>query len=295
MTDKYGWILISDIIWQKPNCMPSSVKDAFTVDYEHFYFFVKKNGYYFDTQYEPLSPVTIEEVKKAYNGKDKKNYEAEGVQRPGGIKQNTIKRFAPIGGVKRAGGDSPSYSGNEYNPNLALGRIKRATWYPEADSFIYSVHTQPFSMAHFATYPEALIKPALLASVPPLICNHCGEMFNSKVTEIRVPTRPGNNTGNGKSGTADDPNKGLHDSTLSTRRERIVRIVNHNSNDGLMCSCSPSSFNHGIVLDPFMGSGTTALVALKNARDFIGIELQPYYIEIAKARLSPYLGQNRLV
>jgi DNA modification methylase len=44
-----------------------------------------------------------------------------------------------------------------------------------------------------------------------------------------------------------------------------------------------------------MGSGTTALVALKNARDFIGIELQPYYIEIAKARLSPYLGQNRLV
>jgi len=37
-----GWILRNVLIWHKPNCMPSSVKDRFTVDFEYVYFFVKK-------------------------------------------------------------------------------------------------------------------------------------------------------------------------------------------------------------------------------------------------------------
>jgi DNA modification methylase len=42
----------------------------------------------------------------------------------------------------------------------------------------------------------------------------------------------------------------------------------------------------GIVLDPFMGSGTTAVVALKHNRNYIGIELNPEYIKIAEKRIS---------
>lgn len=42
----------------------------------------------------------------------------------------------------------------------------------------------------------------------------------------------------------------------------------------------------GVVLDPFFGSGTTGLVALKHGRNFIGIELNPDYIKIAEKRLS---------
>jgi len=42
----------------------------------------------------------------------------------------------------------------------------------------------------------------------------------------------------------------------------------------------------GTVLDPFAGAGTTAIAALKNGRDFIGIELNPAYIEIARQRLA---------
>ncbi|MET4560774.1 DNA modification methylase [Lysinibacillus parviboronicapiens] len=42
----------------------------------------------------------------------------------------------------------------------------------------------------------------------------------------------------------------------------------------------------GVVLDPFFGSGTTGLVALKHGRNFIGIELNPEYIKIAERRLS---------
>ena len=42
---------------------------------------------------------------------------------------------------------------------------------------------------------------------------------------------------------------------------------------------------NGIVLDPFMGSGTTAVVALKHNRNYIGIELNPEYIKIAEKRI----------
>ena len=42
----------------------------------------------------------------------------------------------------------------------------------------------------------------------------------------------------------------------------------------------------GLVVDPFMGSGTTAAVALKLGRDFIGFELNPDYVKIAEERVE---------
>jgi len=50
------------------------------------------------------------------------------------------------------------------------------------------------------------------------------------------------------------------------------------------CGCN-ASFKPGIVLDPFFGSGTTGAVAQKLGRDFVGIEINPEYIELAKKRL----------
>ena len=51
----------------------------------------------------------------------------------------------------------------------------------------------------------------------------------------------------------------------------------------------------GVVLDPFFGSGTTGLVALRANREFIGIELNPAYVEMAQRRLQPLLDQGRLL
>jgi len=50
----------------------------------------------------------------------------------------------------------------------------------------------------------------------------------------------------------------------------------------ILAGCRPG----GIVLDPFMGAGTTALVAARNGRDYIGFELNPEYCEIAKRRIK---------
>ena len=54
----------------------------------------------------------------------------------------------------------------------------------------------------------------------------------------------------------------------------------------VLCGCP----ENGVVLDPFMGSGTTAVVAVKNLRRFIGCEINPEYIKIAEQRIANEMG-----
>jgi DNA modification methylase len=54
----------------------------------------------------------------------------------------------------------------------------------------------------------------------------------------------------------------------------------------ILCGCP----ENGIVLDPFMGSGTTAVVAMKNFRKYIGVEINPEYVEIAERRIAKERG-----
>lgn len=51
---KRGWLIRNKIIWWKPNVMPTSARDRFTIDYEMIYFFVKSKKYFFEQQFEPL-------------------------------------------------------------------------------------------------------------------------------------------------------------------------------------------------------------------------------------------------
>ena len=123
-----GWICRNEIIWHKPNCMPSSVKDRFTVDYEKVFFFVKSKKYFFKTQYEP----NVTEIKKdtKWNGNKERSW----------INGKSISDKNTLGSAK-----------NEQ------GRNKRCVW---------TVTTKPFKEAHFATYPEKLIEPMIDAGCP---------------------------------------------------------------------------------------------------------------------------------
>jgi len=130
--DKRGWILRNEIIWHKPNCMPSSVDDRFTVDFEKIFFFVKSKKYQFTQLLEPVSEVSL---KRAEYGWSSDHPSIAGID--GENPMNTEKmgtRFV--------------------NPE---GRNKRAVW---------TVNTHSFADAHFATYPEKLVEPMILAGCP---------------------------------------------------------------------------------------------------------------------------------
>jgi DNA modification methylase len=134
---KEGWYLRADIIWNKPNCQPESVKDRPTRSHEYIFLFSKSEHYLYD---------------------------------PAAVR----------------------------GPN---GRNLRTVW---------DIHTRPYAEAHFATFPSALVEPC-----------------------VKLASNP-----------------------------------------------------HDLILDPFIGSGTTGLVALKLDRRFVGIELNPSYLQIAENRLN---------
>ncbi len=132
-----GWYLRSDIVWEKPNCMPESVKDRPTRSHEYLFLFARSERYL---------------------------YRGERL-----LEEN--------------------------------GRRRRSVW---------SIPTEPFPGAHFATFPPALVEPCILAG-----------------------SDPGDR-----------------------------------------------------VLDPFFGAGTVGVVCERLGRRYLGIEINPEYVALARARLA---------
>ena len=123
-----GWILRNTIIWYKKNCMPSSTKDRFTVDFEYLFFFSKKKKYYFEQQFDKHQspPDQIERQKRT---------------------DNDSKYGQFIGGGSHSGGVGFGIQ----------GRNKRTVW---------TINPKPFSEAHFAVYPEELCETPIKAGCP---------------------------------------------------------------------------------------------------------------------------------
>ena len=152
---KDGWYLRQDIIWNKPNPMPESVKDRCTKSHEYIFLLSKSKNYYYDNE-------AIKEPTK----------ESGAGSCSGVTKGNTTKN-------------------------------KRSVW---------TVNKKPYKGAHFATFPSELIEPCIKAG----------------------------------------------------------------------------SQKGDIILDPFIGSGTTAMVAKSLGRHYIGCELHESYNDLIQNRVSQY-------
>jgi len=139
---------------------------------------------------------------------------------------------------------------------------------------LWSIPTQPFSEAHFATFPEQLVEPMIKAGCPRWICKKCGEA-RVRITESISQRKKRENPNVVKSRV----NAGDND-IYSGRAGNSV----HYTLGWTDCGCN-AGWESGVVLDPFLGSGTTMAVARKLGRSCIGIELNPKYIEMAKKRV----------
>lgn len=181
MVDR-GWILRNRICWHKTNPMPESVRDRFTSSWEPVYFFTKNQKYWFEQQFEPQSPVTLE-VGKHY--KLGSNY-------------HNAKKRAEVDEGYEFKGDSKGF--RKYDVG---GRNKRDVW---------QINTQAFSGAHFAVFPEKLCETPILAGCPSQICVKCGKprekIYVIKPMKIRR-SNWGNNAGvrTATSGTMLEPNE----------------------------------------------------------------------------------------
>ena len=167
-----GWFLRQDIIWSKPNPMPESVRDRCTKSHEYVFLLSKSRRYHFDAAAiaEPFANASVVRL-------------AQNVAGQAGSERVPGKTNGPMKAV--SDGEA---------------RNKRSVW---------TIPTTPSREAHFATFPEGLVQPCILAGCP----------------------------------------------------------------------------SGGVVLDPFLGSGTTAVAAERLGRRWIGCELNPEYVEMAERRV----------
>lgn len=188
-----GWYLRSDIIWHKPNPMPESTKDRPTKAHEYIFLMSKSRKYHYD--FDAIAEECIE-------SNDSRPRMGQGPNTQ--YKQKRKKMKMPDGWDTGEGGHGSFHrngreKGKADNADVPDKKNKRTVW---------TIPTEPYPEAHFATFPQKLIEPCILAGCPA----------------------------------------------------------------------------GGTVLDPFTGSGTTAVVAQRNGCRFIGCEVNPDYIKLIAKR-----------
>lgn len=331
-----SWLLRNDIIWFKPNAMPSSVKDRLSNTYEHVFHFVKSRKYYYDLDSIRIKHKTsIKDLERRINAdrkgatKTKKNldkllggpqfstkgkgYFYYGKLKDMGIKSEefgsprartqrlryktkfeqsnygqTLQGFTREQSIAKAREQSridakKLFPNDLKNQQEYINYVHDHLGSPKGKNpgDFWSVTTKGYPEAHFAVFPEKLIIPIIKSSCPQWICKKCGKPRERLTDKSYEATRPGLKTGTGKSGTDLDPNKSLHKSDISKYRMQI----NYETIGWSDCGCK-AGFKPGVVLDPFVGSGTTLEVAMKLGRNAIGFELNPMYEPLIKKRIK---------
>ena len=152
---------------------------------------------------------------------------------------------------------------------------ERAMRSGHAQRSVWSIPTQRYRQAHFATFPESLVEPCILAgSSAAGCCPACGSPWRRRVCVSYE--NPGHRTSNG-------PRSLERRGESPGFKKRLVRVLGGEAWEP-SCACGrdrvPST-----VLDPFAGSGTTLAVARRLGRRSIGIELSADYIELARQRV----------
>lgn len=143
---------------------------------------------------------------------------------------------------------------------------------------VWEINTKPFPDAHFATFPPELPRRVIKCACPERVCKKCGEPVEKIYKSLGNTDY--SNTSNYKR--AIDPKYGQASiSRNSFKKENVEYEFKGYTN----CDCN-EGLEKGIVLDPFMGSGTTAMVAEELGRGWIGIELNEEYVDIIKKRLE---------
>lgn len=231
-----GWYLRSDIIWSKPNCMPESVTDRPTRAHEYVFLLAKSARYFYD------AAAIAEQA-------------AESTQDRAHIEN------AP----------SPKHA-TRYSMKSGLDRYDRPT---RNRRTVWSIATQPYSGAHYATMPEALIAPCILAGSSAQACEHCGAAWvrvverESDVVNLEEGQRQATRSAGAQTGGTTKVTLGV---TEHVRRRDLGFAPS--------CACPDNTGSAAsVVLDPFGGSGTVGKVALRLQRNAVLIELNQAYIE----------------
>jgi DNA modification methylase len=248
-----GWILRSDIIWEKPNCMPESADDRPTRSHEYLFLLAKSEHYFYDKD------AIMEDVTGGAH------------TRGGGVGAKTVPPGrGPQGRVR----DNESFG--KVVRHLVTKRNKRTVW---------SVPTQHYKGAHYATFPEDLVRPCVLAGTSAGgCCSSCGAPLDRKV-EIIGPSFKELTKDREPSSYAAATLKGSPHSFAVRGSHGHIHRERRTIGWERACKCDAPTAPC-VVLDPFGGSGTVGAVAVELGRSAVLVELSAEYSQQARARVD---------
>lgn len=246
-----GWVLRQDIIWAKPSPMPESVRNRCTKAHEYVFMLSKGQDYFYDCE-AVREPHSLSSVARASN-------------------PNNPRTLSKGAGVSEIGVKSLAYAVDKVVLNQ-YGANKRSVW---------TIASESYAGAHFATFPTKLVEPCILAGTSAYgACAQCGTPWERVVDRNRVATRPGENT---KTDGKTPMEMGNRDPLRHTTDTNTVGWAQR-------CDCATEEVVPCVVLDPFVGSGTTCCVAIEHGRRSVGIDLSAKYLtENAIPRITGYL------
>jgi len=244
-----GWILRSEIVWAKKNCMPESVTDRPVSSHEKVFMFSRQKKYYYDH-------VAVRRPEKESSAKRYENpYNSVAHVPPGSSQHSGIHDFHN----RRMEGSETSGTANMRN--------------------VLHLATAPYKGAHFATYPPALIEPFIRAGTSAHgVCPHCGAPW-----ERVLEPASGGSTGRGWNNDNDVLERGKK--TVQATKDGSYRPPKHKGWRPT-CSCPDNVPVPATVMDIFAGSGTTGVVANRLGRNALLIEISPDYADMARKRLN---------
>jgi DNA modification methylase len=239
-----GWIVRQDNVWAKTNVIPTHGRRRPVRSHDYVFLLTKTRHYYYDHLAE----------REAATG----NAHSRG----------TGRYPKEAAGIKA--GANTMFSSRTHK--IALDRNVRSVW---------NMPTEPCKDAHYATYPQWLVKRCLKLSTSSVgSCAHCGSPFTRVLEEAIY----GSWTQQEFRGTL--INRSITASKRSENYETATTI-----GWGLTCSCPIIKPVPCKVLDPFSGTGTTGVAALKLGLQYVGFELNPEYVAMSERRLSAVLDR----
>lgn len=257
--EPHQFALASGILTCNSNAMPESVTDRLSSRYEMVFMFSKAQRYWFD----------LDAIRSPHS-----ENKAWGSKAKSGDKIGAA--VAALRGDSSKSHDHQGFAKHQENP---LGRNPGDVW---------DIPTQPFRSAHFAVMPQALASRCIQAGCPPRRCAECGHVPTSIVE--RGPGLPRERTNRDETGSASGVNN------INGRRHAVWKAQHPDRVIGTT-DCGHNAYRHGVVLDPFSGSGTTGLAAARHGRKYVGIDLNAEYLKLSMQTrlLQPGLGFDESV
>jgi site-specific DNA-methyltransferase (cytosine-N4-specific) len=152
-----GWYLRSDIVWHKPNPMPESVRDRPTKAHEYLFLLSKRPAYYYDAEAIKEPRASAHDAGVAGWAAGPGDHSAVGHNREKGDAR-TFRGGQYVSGNKFENSHATARDSHGNGAPLSPNRNRRSVW---------TIATQPYPEAHFATFPPALVEPCVLAGSRP--------------------------------------------------------------------------------------------------------------------------------